>query len=98
MTNASRALLFENDPAKRVRLRWLSFSVRGFYANMVAETLARLDDDFKAEQPIRVQMARQAAEMCDNADYSTDFRLDALNALETVLESLEPTGLSLVEE
>jgi hypothetical protein len=93
----SAALLYENDPSKRVRLRPLSFHVRGFYANMVAETLARLGDDVE-DQPAQVHMARETAGLVDNDCYSTDFRLDALNALEAVLKSLEPTTLSVVSE
>jgi hypothetical protein len=91
----SRAMLYENDPARRVRLKPMSFHVRGFYASMVVELLDRLPE-LKDEQPIRVQMARQSAELVDNRDYSIDYRLDALKSLKAVLESLEPAGLTVV--
>ena len=62
---------------------------------MVSEVLDRLPD-IEADQPIRVQLARQSAELVDNTDYSTDFRLDALKSLKAVMESLEPQALSVV--
>ena len=93
----SHEILHVNDPTKRVHLRWLSFSVRNFYRDMVADVLARLPDDVKAEQPIRVLLAERAASHCDNTSYSTDYRCGALVALREVLESLAPQGLSVVE-
>jgi hypothetical protein len=91
----SHAMLYENDPAKRVSLQWLSFGVRNFYRDLVTETLDRLGDGVK-DQPVRAQMARQCAAMCDNITYSNDFRCSALTALREVLKSLEPTGLTVV--
>jgi hypothetical protein len=93
----SEILLHHNDPDKRIRLEPLTFYVRGFYANMVSELLERLPE-VKDDQPIRVQMARQSADLADCRDYSTDFRLESLAALKVVLESLEPQTLTLVEE
>lgn len=93
----SHAILYCNDRSKRYRFHPIAFRVKGFYARMVFETLERLGEQVLAEQPVRVQMARQSADLVDNTEYSIDFRLDALNALGAVLNSLEPPELSVVE-
>lgn len=92
----SECLLYKDDPSKRVRLRWLSFGVRDFYRDLVAEALDRLGDGVK-DQPAQVHCAKMAAEICDNTSYSNDFRCSALTALREVMKSLEPQGLSVVE-
>jgi NAD(P)-dependent dehydrogenase (short-subunit alcohol dehydrogenase family) len=42
----------------------------------------------KAERPAQVLMVRYAAKLIDNQEYSTDFRLSALDALNLVAERL----------
>jgi hypothetical protein len=93
----SHAILYCNDPSKRYGFHPVAFRVKGFYRALVDETLERLGEQVLADEPIRVLMARQAADLCDSSCYSIDFRLVALNALEVVLKSLEPQGLSVVE-
>lgn len=93
----SRCLLYENDPSKKYHLHPVALHVRGFYGAMVDETLARLGEQVLADEPIRVLMARQAASLADNTEFSIDYRLGALESLTAVLNSLEPQGLSVVE-
>lgn len=90
-------LYHDGIDGKQVRLVPLGFRVKNFYRDIVvAELLSRLPE-LESDQPVRVQMARQVAGICDSEFYSTDFRIEAWLALEAVLNSLEPAGLSVVD-
>lgn len=62
----------------------------GYYADTVEEFLLDLPEDVKAEHPALVCMAQYAATLVDNEEFSSDFRLDALDALKTILGALNP--------
>jgi hypothetical protein len=61
----------------------------GFYAEMVEELLIDLGPKVVDDQPARVALARHTAKLVDEQGFSTDYRLDSLDALNEVLASLK---------
>lgn len=85
-------LLYQNDPHRHMVFVPAGFRVRNFYSDLVVELLARLPEDVKGDHPVYVTMAKQAAALTDNQEYSTDYRRDAFDALHGVVEVLEELG------
>jgi hypothetical protein len=67
----------------------VGFNWPGFYGQLVAEFLLDLDPAVREANPLLVTMAETAAELVDYQGYSTDARLDGLDALNDVLASLQ---------
>jgi hypothetical protein len=95
----SEILLHQNDPEKRVVLVPLSFRVTDFYRDMWVDFLTRLPEEVVDDNPIHVAMGEQAADLVDDDSYSSQFRLEALEAFKTVMAGMEVAAqrhLSLV--
>jgi hypothetical protein len=98
--NALCSLLAYGSPKDE---RWIDMVPAGLkipyhYVSILELAVAELDDDVKATMPGRLTMARQMAEQADNADYCTDMRLDALDALQTLLSGIEADALEVEVE
>ncbi len=72
-----------------LRLLPFGFSVPQFYGDMVNELVLDLGgEQVETEFPASVLIVRQVAAMVDNMLYSNDFRLEALDCLGVVVDSL----------
>jgi len=92
----SEVLCFQShgaDGERSIRLTPIGFGWPQFYGQMVDELLVDLGEDVVAEQPARVLLAKHAAKLVDDALFSTDFRLDAYDALNQI-----PAGLKQAAE
>jgi hypothetical protein len=65
------------------------FHVRDHFATMTEQWLAELPADVRDEQRALIQGARTIAAVIDNRSFSTDFRLDARDALADTLAQLQ---------
>jgi hypothetical protein len=84
-------VLMYDEPADRgIRLVPMSFRITNFYTDMTSEFVLDLGgEEIETDHPVRCLLARLAAELADNQSYSSDFRLDALDALNQVLAGLK---------
>jgi hypothetical protein len=88
----SEALLHQShsaDGERSIRLLPIMFGWPNAYSDMVDELLLDLGEDVVAENPARVAIAKHAARLVDDALYSSDFRMDAYDALNEILAGLK---------
>jgi hypothetical protein len=88
----SEVLCFQSHAAegeRSIRLVPIGFTWPQFYTQMVEEFVVDLPPEVREGMPAHVLMARKAAKYTDDALYSTDFRLDSYDALNTILAALK---------
>ena len=88
----SEVLLHQSHAAegeRSIRRLPVGFRWPQFYTQMVEEYILDLPAEVREDMPAHLLMARKAAKYCDNALYSSDFRLDSYDALNTILAALK---------
>jgi hypothetical protein len=87
----SDVLLYGEPGGERsIKLIPMSFKVAGFYRDTVGEMILDLGGErVEADHPVFCCLARLSAALVDDQSYSTDFRLDSLDALDRVLAGLK---------
>jgi hypothetical protein len=77
------------DGERSIRLLPIGFKWAQFYTQMVDEFVLDLPAEVREDMPVHILMARMAAKYTDDGLYSSDFRLDAYDALNTILAALK---------
>lgn len=86
----SEMLCYQNQPATPFRLIPVGMKVAQFFTHLVDELILDLGGELVEELwPAYCQMAPQAAKMAYDGLYSAEFRLDAYDAMNTVLAGLK---------
>ena len=87
----SEVLLYQDhsaDGTRSIRMLPILFGWPQGVTSMLDEFLLDVGADVVAEHPAQVLMARLAAKYCDDGLFSSDFRLDAYDALNQILAAL----------